>query len=74
MQDLEQMQQELKRQGKLEAVRALASTPEAAALQGRLDPEAVKDPEQLRRSLEQLLRSREGQALARRIQDAMRHG
>lgn len=74
MQDLEQMQRELERQGKLETVRALAATPEAAALQGRVDPKALKDPEQLRQSLEQLLRSREGQALARRIQDAMRHG
>ena len=74
MQDLEQMQRELERRGKLDAVRALASTPEAAALQGRVNPEVMKDPEQLRRSLEQLLRSREGQALARQIQDAMRHG
>lgn len=74
MQDLEQMQRELERQGKLEAVRALASTPEAAALQGRVNPETLKDPEQLRQTLQQLLRSREGQTLAKRIQDAMNHG
>ncbi len=74
MQDLEQMQRELERQGRMDAVRALAATPEAAALQGRVDPSDLKDPERLRQSLEQLLRSREGQALARRIQDAMRHG
>lgn len=74
MQDLEQMQRELARQGKLEAVRALAATPEAAALQGRINPENAKDPEQLRRSLEDFLRSREGQALARKIRDAMNHG
>lgn len=74
MQDLEQMRRELERQGKLDAVRSLANTPEAAALQGRLDPETLKDPERLRQSLEQLLRSREGKALAKRIQDAMRHG
>lgn len=74
MQDLERLQRELERQGKLDAVRALAATPEAAALQGRLDPAALKDPAQLRRALEGLLRSREGQALAKQIQDAMQHG
>ena len=74
MQDLERLQQELERQGKLDAVRALAATPEAAALQGKVSPEALKDPAQLRRTLETLLRSREGQTLAKQIQDAMRHG
>ena len=36
MQDLERLQQELQRQGKLDAVRRLAASPEAAALQGRV--------------------------------------
>ena len=74
MQDLERLQRELQRQGRLDAVRRLASSPEAAALQGKVDPAALKDPEALRAALSQLLQSREGQALARRIQEAMEHG
>ena len=74
MQDIQRLQQELQRQGKLDAVRRLAASPEAAALQGKVDPAALKDPESLRAALSQLLQSREGQALARRIREAMDHG
>ena len=74
MQDLERLRQELQRQGKLDAVQSLAASPEAAALQGKVDPAALKDPEALKAALSQLLQSREGQALARRIQEAMEHG
>ena len=74
MQDLERLRQELQRQGKLDAVQSLAASPEAAALQGRVSPADLKDPEKVRAALSQLLRSREGQALARRIREAMDHG
>lgn len=74
MEKLEQLQQELKRQGKLDAVQSLAATKEAAALRQRLDAEDLRDPARTRAALERLLRSREGQALARQIRDAMDHG
>ena len=74
MQDLERLQQEQRRQGKLDALQRLAASPEAAALQGKVDPAALKDPEALRAALSQLLQSREGQALAHRIREAMDHG
>ena len=74
MQDLELLQQELQRQGKLDAVRRLAASPEAAALQGRVNRADLNDPEAVKAVLSQLLRTREGQALARRIQEAMEHG
>ena len=74
MQDFQRLQEELQRQGKLDAVKRLASSPEAAALQGRVSPEHLNDPEALKNALSQLLRTREGQALARRIQEAMEHG
>ena len=74
MQDFQRLQQELQRQGKLDAVRRLSASPEAAALQGKVDPAALKDPEALKAALSQLLRTREGQALARRIREAMDHG
>ena len=74
MQDLERLRQELQRQGKLDAVQSLAASPEAAALQGRVSPADLNDPEKVKSALSQLLRTREGQALARRIQEAMEHG
>ncbi len=74
MQDIQRLQQELQRQGKLDAVRRLAASPEAAALQGRVSPADLNDPEKMKNALSQLLRTREGQALARRIQEAMEHG
>ena len=74
MQDLKRLQQELQRQGKLDAVRRLAASPEAAALQGRVSPKDLNDPEKVKAALSQLLNTREGQALARRIQEAMEHG
>lgn len=74
MQDLERLQRELERQGKLEALKTLSATPEAAALQQKLDPTQLKDPEGIKNALAQLLQSREGQALAKKIRDAMDHG
>ena len=74
MQDLERLQKELARQGKMDAVRSLAASPEAAALQQRLDPEQLKDPNGMKQALSALLQSREGQALAKKIRDAMDHG
>ena len=74
MQDLKRLQQELQRQGKLDAVRRLAASPEAAALQGRVNRADLNDPEAVKAALSQLLRTREGQALARKIQEAMEHG
>ena len=74
MQDLKRLQQELQRQGKLDAVRRLAASPEATALQGRVSPADLKDPETMKAALTQLLRSREGQALAKKIREAMDHG
>ena len=74
MQDIQRLQQELQRQGKLDAVRRLAASPEAAALQGRAGQTDLNDPEKVKNALSQLLRTREGQALARRIQEAMEHG
>ena len=50
------------------------ATPEAAALQGRVSRADLNDPETVKNALSQLLRTREGQALARRIQEAMEHG
>ena len=55
------------------AVRALADSPEARALEKTVSPEAVEsavrsgDGEQLRTLLHQVLSTEEGQALARRI-------
>ena len=74
MQDLKRLQQELQRQGKLDAVRRLAASPEATALQGRVSHEDLNDPEKVKNALSRLLKTREGQALARRIQEAMEHG
>lgn len=74
MEDLERLQRELQRQGKLDAVRALASSPEAAALQQKMDPSGLQDPEKLKQALTALLQTREGQTLAKKIQDAMDHG
>lgn len=74
MQDLEQMRRELQRQGKLDALRALSQSPEAAALQQRITPEQMKDPETMKQALAALLQSREGQTLAKKIRDAMDHG
>ena len=74
MQELERLQEELQRQGRLDAVKRLASSPEAAALQGRVSPGDLNDPEKMKAALSQLLRTREGQALARRIREAMEHG
>lgn len=74
MQDFQRLQQELQRQGKLDAVRRLAASPEAAVLQGRVSQADLNDPEAVKAALSQLLRTREGQALARRIQEAMEHG
>lgn len=74
MQDLERLQKELQRQGKLDAVKRLASSPEAAALQSRMDAADPSDPEAVKHALSQLLKTREGQALARKIQEAMEHG
>jgi hypothetical protein len=74
MQDFQRLQQELQRQGKLDAVRRLAASPEAAALQGRVNRADLNDPEAMKAALSELLRSREGQALARRIREAMDHG
>ena len=74
MQDLEHLQRELQRQGKLDAVKQLAASPEAAALQGKVSGADLKDPEAVRAALSQLLNTREGQALARKIREAMDHG
>ena len=74
MQDLKRLQQELQRQGKLDAVRRLAASPEAAALQGRVSHEDLNDPEKVKNALSRLLKTREGQALARKIREAMEHG
>jgi hypothetical protein len=74
MQDFQRLQQELQRQGKLDAVRRLAASPEAAALQGRVNRADLNDPEAMKAALSELLRSSEGQALARRIREAMDHG
>ena len=74
MQDLEQLQQTLQRQGKLDAVKRLAASPEAAALQDRVKGADLNDPESVKAALSRLLKTREGQALARRIQEAMDHG
>lgn len=74
MQDLERLQQQLERQGKLDALRTLADSPEAAALQGQVRPEQLKNPEAMKAALTQLLQSREGQALAKKIREAMDHG
>ena len=74
MQDFQRLQQELQRQGKLDAVRRIAASPEAAALQGRVNRADLNDPEAMKAALSELLRSREGQALARRIREAMDHG
>ena len=74
MQELERLQEELQRQGRLDAVKRLASSPEAAALQGRVSEADLNDPEKMKNALSQLLRTREGQALAHKIQEAMEHG
>ncbi len=74
MQDLEHLQRELQRQGKLDAVQRLASSPEAAALQGKVSGADLNDPDAVKATLSQLLRTREGQALARKIREAMDHG
>ncbi len=74
MQDFQRLQEELQRQGRLDAVKRLASSPEAAALQGRINPGDLDDPEKVKSALSQLLRTREGQALAHRIREAMEHG
>ena len=74
MQDLERLQQQLERQGKLDALRTLADSPEAAALHGQVRPEQLKNPEAMKAALTQLLQSREGQALAKKIREAMDHG
>ncbi|MBQ3261693.1 MAG: hypothetical protein IJH52_00805 [Oscillospiraceae bacterium] len=74
MQDLERLQKELQRQGKLDAVRRLAASPEASALQGRVSGADLNDPEAVKAALSRLLQTREGQALARKIQEAMEHG
>ena len=74
MENLQQLQKELERQGKLDAVRELSDTPEAAALRQRLQAGDLKDPALTRAALERLLQSREGRALAQRIRDAMDHG
>ena len=74
MQVFQRLQQELQRQGKLDAVRRLAASPEAAALQGRVNRADLNDPEAMKAALSELLRSREGQALARKIREAMEHG
>lgn len=74
MQDLRQLQKELERQGKLDAVRELSDTPEADALRQRLNAGDLKDPALARAALERLLKSSEGQALAQKIREAMDHG
>ncbi len=74
MQDLQKLREELERQGKLAALQTLSESPEARALRGQLPEDALSDPAQTRAALERLLQSREGQALARQIRDAMRHG
>lgn len=74
MQDLERLRQELERQGKLSALKTLADTPEAAALQRQVSPERLKRPENMQAELKKLLQTPEGQALARRIREAMEHG
>ena len=74
MQDLERLQQKLRRQGKLDALQRLAASPEAAALQGRVRGADLNDPEAVRAALTQLLKTREGQALAGKIREAMDHG
>ncbi len=74
MQDLERLQRELQRQGRLDAVKQLASSPEAAALQGRIKGADPNDPDAVKAALSQLLNTREGQALARKIREAMDHG
>ena len=74
MQDLERLQKELQRQGKLDAVQELASSQEAAAISRQVSPESLKDPASVRAALEQLLRTREGQRLAQKIKDAMQDG
>ena len=74
MQDLEQLQQALQRQGKLDAVKRLAASPEAAALQDQVKGADFSDPEAVKTALSRLLNTREGQALARKIQEAMDHG
>ena len=74
MQDLERLQRELQRQGRLDAVKQLAASPEAAALQGRVKGADLNDPDAVKAALSQLLNTREGQALARKIREAMDHG
>ena len=74
MQDLQKLREELERQGKLSALQTLSESPEARALRGQLPEDALSDPAKTRAALERLLQSREGQALARQIRDAMRHG
>ena len=74
MQDLEQLQQALQRQGKLDAVKRLAASQEAAALQDIVKGADFSDPEAVKAALSRLLNTREGQALARKIQEAMDHG
>ena len=62
------------REGAAASNSASASSPEAAALQSRVGAADPSDPEAVKHVLSQLLKTREGQALARKIQEAMEHG
>lgn len=72
MEDLSKLQQTLERQGKLDAVKALAESEDAAKLAAQLPKNG--DAEQMKAALQQLLNTETGRRLARQVKDAMGHG
>ena len=77
MQDLETMARELKKSGKAQGIRALADSADGRRLGARIDGAAVEkalrsgDNEALRRILQGVLRSDEGQRLAENLRRMM---
>lgn len=75
MQDLEKLGRELFAGAQGEALRAVASSPEALSLEKKLDPRTVEeaarsgDPEKLRALLKSVLATSEGRALAEKLSE-----
>lgn len=77
MKNFSEMEQELLRSGKAEQMRAIADSPDGQRLLQRLDSSRVEqavqsgDPVVLRSLLMEVLRTGEGQRLAKQISEAM---
>ena len=78
MRDLEQIGRELQQQGKAEAVKAIAESPEGRRLGQLLDGKAIEtaaktgDTAALQTMLRQVLATGEGRALAAKLQEILK--